>query len=379
MSDWLSTTAVMRAPQALAEEVWQGILMSVSSDVNGEEQPISARAVCCYAARGICHYGSTCDFLHDVSQLPIVGCQYKNACFHGHAASRAGVLAKHSSEAHDQLRKTLDGSSPGSYLECRGVVYEGTDVLWSEVATALTGESLSLGDGDLDSATRRDLAAESRYISMDDETADEWLCLPGLTLLDRLLASHSYLFALQWEWIVDEIAEARWGWTYLAKALSSFAQQAGQLDEWQRLISETAEAVASVERSFNCMSEVKKVRPDAVVTVRRHVEAVVRLLSQIGALFKSCLSALDAAEKNWEPDPYDADIAEQLAELRRFCDRFSLLLSGIMARSVAGVGDTSGGTTASSCSCLLDIVRESARRGEFILVHHVTSEQALDK
>lgn len=380
MADFLSITAVMRAPQSLADEAWLGIRQTATV---GEPGKVAAggKPVCCYAARGICLYGDTCDFLHDVSLIPVVGCHYKSACYHGHATQRSADLTQQSQEAHARIRKTLESATPCAYLECRGVNFEGTDLLWAEVATALSGESLSLGDGDLDPVTRKQLEAAGRYMSVKAETADEWLCLPGAALLDRLLASQAYLSMLHWEWIGDEFQEARWLCTQITKALLVLAPQAGQPEAWKKCITDTTQAMTDLQGSISSVLEAKTLGLDATALVRRCMECLAACLGQLDTMFRASPPSILAAQRTRADDCLDIDVADQLPELLRSCDRLALLLSSIAARSLDGdvVGVAGTATTAGSCSCLLDLVKESARREEFVLVHHVTVDLALDK
>jgi len=182
--------------------------------------------VCCYSLQGTCFFGAdNCEYSHDASLVGSRGCQFGTRCRLGHwtPAEAPGQLASppggggvNGDDAAglggaglpDVLR--AEGGLP--LLECRGPAHDDSDPLWEELACTMRENSEDVGDADLSVAARRRLAAEGLYQLVDDDTADEWLCIPAEELRGRLEAAAEKVARSRRLWFTDDLREASCHW-----------------------------------------------------------------------------------------------------------------------------------------------------------------------
>jgi len=183
---WSSTTQITWVPQASRDTVWSKVCKLTKPR---EHAPYisTSLAVCCYALQGKCRNQAwTCKYSHDLSQVYRVGCQYSTSCCVGHSTGCSkpqDASYQISSVDHAaSLMASLRESDDVAYIECRGAAFDDSDPLWSEIVRALCTNKEDVGSGDLPTSTRNRLAHASEYHLVDEETADEWLCLPAEAL-----------------------------------------------------------------------------------------------------------------------------------------------------------------------------------------------------
>lgn len=234
---WGSVTRVTRLPQASRDAVWQRIC-GLSPVPSGMPQ----KPVCCYAIQGTCYFGATtCEFSHDTSAVTRLGCQFGSRCRLGHAPKPEALRAELGGAAAD-LGPVLsdaglaDSARPDGCLplvECRGPVHDDSDPLWQELVCALCEESESVGDADLSVAARERLGDEGIYRLVDDDTADEWVCISAEALRSRLEAAREKVTESRNLWLYDDLFVARGLWSEIVGALRPQLGGRGKSGLWE--------------------------------------------------------------------------------------------------------------------------------------------------
>lgn len=226
---WTSTTRVTWLNADARDEVWR----SVCTGPKKRKWAWKPKGnVCCYGLQGLCKYGRSCGCSHDFKLGRDVGCQFGINCTYGHSAIALAREADYS-ETEDygsdsipcldkgvlqNARRTR--AQEGAYLQCKGLAFDGSDPLWEEVCIALLDGNEELGDADLPNSARYRLAADGCYRLVDEETSDEWLCLPGDILQQRLEQSEARFATIRRDWLVDDLIDARVFWDQLLTVLT---------------------------------------------------------------------------------------------------------------------------------------------------------------
>jgi len=216
-------------PGAARDAVWRRIcaLAPPAAFAEAESGGSPAKPVCCYALQGICRFGaSSCEYSHDVAAVQFVGCQFGSKCRLGHVAL-AELGPREAPEDRDAdlldigFLDSFQTSGGLSCMECRGPSFDDSDPLWDEVACALRGdyEDEDVGDSDLSVAARRRLAAAGQYRLVNDDTADEWICVPAEELRDKLETVREKVTQTRRFWLGDDLSTVRHTWNEVLASL----------------------------------------------------------------------------------------------------------------------------------------------------------------
>lgn len=215
---WSSRTRVVRVDDDTKKAVWSRICAAGKA----ESAPTPKLRVCCYALQGHCVFESGCWFSHDVSQPGIVGCNFGSSCKLGHEALRPTNAndTKGSALEKGLFEAAQAGTEEANYVESRGLAFDATDPLWDELCATLLEPDEDIGDADLPNVARERLAAEGLYQLLDEDSSDEWLCLPSLPLQPRLEAVQERFMIARQNWLIDDLVDARVYWDTLSDVLS---------------------------------------------------------------------------------------------------------------------------------------------------------------
>jgi len=224
---WCSCTRVARVPQAEREAIWRRIRASASGASHQLPKP-----VCCYALQGSCYFGpGTCEFSHELGRVRLVGCQFGPKCRLGHAATvelRPDEAARSCGTGPGtELLDSAQARGGLAYMECHGPSFDDSDPLWDELSCALREAAEDTGDSDLPGATRDRLAAADQYHLLDEDTADEWLCIPAVTLQQHLVSAREGVAQSRRLWLGDDLGDARVLWEEVSGALRCRMRESG--------------------------------------------------------------------------------------------------------------------------------------------------------
>lgn len=367
---WGSATCVARVHKGRHDPVWEQVLALQQNSGGGEQSDaIMQRApVCCFALQGVCYFDEwTCSYSHNMSEASSLGCHFGVNCRLGH-----GVDAQDFSETSRAISpvKALGGSKYVELvLRCSGPTFDDSDPLWSELACALQADEEELGDADLPYSARRRLEAEGVYHLADEESADEWLCVPADRLLEGLRAAEGRLDRARAAWLSDGMLEAEELWTVISSAISLASS-----GEASTAIGRAEEAVqAAFKKRPLWPPEGRKVEPARVAEVEQ----------QWPALLANACAALEGLERSVDiKGSCDEKVGPCLQELKGWLQRCqfvakaagaaaSLQRSDLVDASPCGSSRSRSPRRWDEARTLLEVVMEAARHGEHILVHHV--------
>lgn len=210
----------------LQVELWERAQASKREEERSDGAAGSvSKAVCCFYMQNKCHFSNDCEFSHDYADLVELGCTFGVGCRFGHCdkvmTPQEGDEVTNSAKANAVMKGDTQGIldrllRPGGascLVECSGPAFDDSDPLWDELATAIREPAEATGDGDLSTATRRRLGAEGRFWLVDEDLADEWLCLRAAELLPLLERQRERVRALRQEWVSYDVSDIVALWT----------------------------------------------------------------------------------------------------------------------------------------------------------------------
>jgi len=215
---WSSTTQITWVPHASRDAVWSKVC-KLSKPREDAPYTSTSLPVCSYALQGKCRNNAwTCKYSHDLSQVYWNGSQYVG---HSTASSKVPDTSYDISSVNHaaSLMASLRESDDVAYVECHGAAFDASDPLWSEVVRALCTNKEDVGCGDLPTSTRNRLAHASEYHLVDEETADEWLCLPAEALRYYLHRSGNKLLQSRVQWLFLDLKMSITLWDEIAETL----------------------------------------------------------------------------------------------------------------------------------------------------------------
>lgn len=121
------------------------------------------------------------------------------------------------------LAQRLSSGPVVCHVECEGPGFDDSDPLWEELALGLVEEGEDVGDADLPSGARSRLAASGQYWLVNEDNADEWICISGAALVARLEAAsaRARIARARRRWLRYDLCEAKLLWDEESSALRS--------------------------------------------------------------------------------------------------------------------------------------------------------------
>jgi len=344
---WQSTTRAARLPHAARDAVWKQVCDFTPEPSSGQMKP-----VCCYAMQGVCGFGaSICEYSHRTELVRLTGCQFGLKCRVGHqASSRLGFQNGLNGGVLDTVQGDL------SSIECTGPRFDDSDPLWNEMACVLRNDDEDVGDCDLPTVTRQRLQSAGLYHLIDENTADEWICVPARFLLDRLESLHEELSRSRRFWLLDDLGEARDLWDQVSAALRNSWSQDPSVDGALNHALELADA--SLQNAFATLpKDGGKCGHDLIFT------------------FAAAQGAVRALQKTGLDGQVDDDADDYLTDIRRCLERCMYMLRVMFTdiKQVEKMGRSRSPRRSSKATTLLDLVRAASTLGDHILIHHVVA------
>mmetsp|Transcript_9259 Transcript_9259/g.17594 ORF Transcript_9259/g.17594 Transcript_9259/m.17594 type:complete len:359 (-) Transcript_9259:24-1100(-) len=354
---WQSTSRATRLPHAARDAVWKQVC-----DFTPESSERPAKPVCCFALQGVCRFSaSTCEFSHRTEQVRLTGCQFGLKCRVGHAAGLLQASSKlvFRNGLNVAVQDTVQGDL--SCIECTGPNFDDSDPLWNEVAFALRTDDEDLGDCDLPTATRQRLQAAGQYHLIDEDTADEWICVPARFLLDRLESLHEGLAKSRRFWLLDDLGEAKDLWDRVSAALRPGNSWSDDPPMDGALHNALGLADASLQNAFAALPG------DGSICGHKLIDA-----------FAAAQGAVRSLQKTGLDGQLDSDADEALTNIWRCLERCMYLLRAMLSDikqdfEVEKTGRSRSPRRLNEATTLLELVREASVHGDDILIHHVVA------
>lgn len=208
----------------------------------------------------------------------------------------------------------------GGLLECHGPGQDDSDPLWEEISCALREEGEDIGDADLPPVSRKRLAANGQYFLVNEDTADEWLCLPAEALVIKLAAVREKVTRSRSLWFADDLLEARHLWTRVHDGLKLEVSRQGPQSRWRGSEGDLAHAAVAVHHATSMQA--MPVPPHALQSLLTARAAVVHLQGRL---------ALEVQEAHAMGEVDEDDMQTNIGELVSCLDRCAFIAKAELA------------------------------------------------
>lgn len=309
-----------------------------------------------------------CRFSHDVTLVWERGCQYGTECRCQHPQVGSGVeqdkyrMINGLDQGVMSLARAALASDNLMYLESSGPDFDDTDPLWDEI-TATFREDADDGACDLTKAVRARFTEAGKYRMVDEEMLDEWICVRGEELSQRLAKAPTE----EWrrESLRYELSEAKgvWELEQLATPRKEHGTEAmKKMDD-------------ALRHMFDCFGLGSKVEVNASM-IPELMAACATVDEHMGEIRNKIMS--DATTRSWNWGKYTEEVKlpanmpsglQEMLDLYRCvkrCKEFGQAWMDHIANIPGkGVG-------------LVEMARRAAQCDEHILIHHVVSWAGTD-